>query len=226
MKFLRFLLCFVLAVPLFAFSCKDKEGNTIKPSTIVVAAQAFAIEPTSLRAALLITEILEDEKEISVDTARNIYTSAKIIQESFRSLREAITNQEWDRATTLKDRLLFLVDEFKRQVDLGTLGVKNPTSKLAWSSFATALRPLIESIDKLVVSLKPLPQFIERESQKPRATENNTLTTGSYIAIALIGTNVSFDIGLIRKETDTVKLYQQAQDVEAQVFAFLSEKLR
>ncbi len=219
----------ILIVGLFiqifgAFACRDNSGNTVKPSTIVVVAQVFAIEPVAAKAFVDITEVLAIDKSLSSTTERAIYKGTKEVQSRFDVLREAIRSGAWDSLDSLKQKLDVGVQAFKDAVNSGTLGIKSEQTKIALINWAIVIQQSAENIGRLIVALKPLPDDLEKQSVLKKKT-NQELSGIGIVAISAISTNAAIEVAELRRIIDTEVLYSRAKAKSDQLHSFLNGKI-
>jgi len=194
----------------------DKRGG-VKPSEQLTAARAFAIFPVALGAASEVIEVLEGDKDWTATQASKANRLLDGVLVKMDTAFSLITSGKFD-VDTVRQLLTSILDTLEQGVKDGTLGVKNPTKQLYFSSLITAARSVITSIYTVADALQPLP----KEMETARAQES--LTAGGVAAIVSIIAAATVEIKITRDETNVKELQRRTKEKSEGVHAVLRSR--
>lgn len=203
------IIALVTILCLFTFgapSCRDANGQKIKPSQAVVLAQNFASIPVGFRVTGEITEVLTTEGDFSVDSRDAVRHGLKSVLTKLDQVAADIEGGKYD-AADVKAKVNLALNEFEKAIKDGSAGIKNPQARQRWLAYVTLARLAFADISRLVDALKPLPPTITEDQQKQ--PQQLSLTATGLAQIINYSVIAALDIKAVRDDTSVASLWEK-----------------
>lgn len=199
----------VTVLCLFTFgapSCRDANGQKIKPSQAVVLAQNFASIPVGFRVTGEITEVLTTDGDFSVESRDAVRHGLKNVLTKLDQVAADIESGKYD-AATVKAKVNLALNEFEKAIKDGSAGIKNPQAQQRWLAYTMLARMAFVDISRLVEALKPLPPAIASDQQK--TPQQLPLTASGLAQIINYSVIAALDIKTVRDDTSVASLWEK-----------------